>query len=107
MPDSDTSTEFIFGSLSTAAGRVRRVRTLRLGLQHDAVISPIDPRPDEPVQITVRAGVGAALKTATLCYTIDGTRPDPQLPSTNFIPMERTSVEWDTLIWAQIETWSA
>jgi hypothetical protein len=79
MPDSDTSTEFIFGSLSTAAGRVQRARTLRVGLQHDAVLCPIDPRPDEPIKITVRAGLGAALKTATLCYTIDGTHPDLQL----------------------------
>jgi glycosidase len=107
MPDSDTSTEFIFGPLSTAEGRVQRARTLHLGLQHDAVLNPIDPQPDEPIEITVRAGLGAALKTATLCYTIDGTRPDLQLPSTNLIPMERTAVEWDTLIWAYIETWRA
>jgi len=107
MPDSDTSTEFIFGLLSTEVGRVQRARTLRVGLQHDAVLSPIDPRPAEPIVITVRAGVGAALKTALLCYTTDGTRPDMQLSSTNFIPMERTAVEWDTLVWAHIETWSA
>jgi cyclomaltodextrinase / maltogenic alpha-amylase / neopullulanase len=107
MPDSDTSTEFIFGPLSTEAGRVQRARTLRVGLQHDAVLSSIDPQPDEPIEITVRAGVGAALKTATLCYTIDGTRPDLQLSSTNFIPMERTAVEWDTLVWVHVETWNA
>jgi cyclomaltodextrinase len=107
MLDADTSTEFVFGPLSTEAGRAQRARTLRVGLQHDAVLSPIDPRPSEPIVITVRAGVGAVLKTATLCYTIDGALPEMNHSSTVCVRMVRTAIAWDTLAWVYIETWNA
>ena len=103
----DTSTEFIFGALSTSAGRIQRARTLNLGLQHDAVLTPIDRRPGEPIVITARAGVGLALKSATLCYTIDGTLPEETSGSTHSIALERVAIEWDTLAWAHVETWCA
>jgi cyclomaltodextrinase / maltogenic alpha-amylase / neopullulanase len=104
---SDTSAEFIFGSLSTTAGRSQRARTPNLGFQHDAVLSPLDPRPGEPIEITARAGVGLALKSATVCYTIDGTLPAKTNGSTRSLAMERVAVDWDTLAWAHVETWSA
>jgi hypothetical protein len=54
---------------------------LHVGLQHDAVLSPIDPRPAELIAITVRAGVGTALKTALLCYTTDCNATIPAQPA--------------------------
>ena len=103
--------EFIFGTLSTPDGRIRRTRSLNLGFQHDAVLQPRDPRPGEPITITARAGIGVAIKEATLCYTIDGTLPcvssQANNVSTILLPMQRTGMEWDTLVWDYIEIWSA
>jgi cyclomaltodextrinase len=103
--------EFIFGTLSTLDGRIRRTRSLSLGFQHDAVLQPRDPRPGEPITITARAGTGIAIKEATLCYTTDGTLPcaisQANYVSTILLPMQRTGMEWDTLVWDYIEIWSA
>jgi cyclomaltodextrinase len=99
--------EFIFGDLSTPAGRIRRARTLSLGLQHDSILHPIDPRPAEPVIITARAGPGVSIGTMTLCYTTDGSLPEINRSSAGYVPMKRTIVEWDSLAWSYVETWSA
>ena len=67
-----SQTEFIFGALSTASGRIQRDRSLNAGLQLAPHLAPIDPRPGEAVTISVQAGVGVALEAATLYYTQRG-----------------------------------
>ncbi len=108
---SNETPEFIFGMLSTPNGRIRRARSLSFGFQHDAVLQPRDPCPGDPITVTARAGIGVALKAAAIHYTTDGTLPDPSLEenkgSTKLLPMRRTRIEWDTLVWDYIETWSA
>ena len=109
--DNHQTPEFLFGTLSTREGRVKRARTLNLGFHHDAVLHPIDPRPNEPITITARAGIGVAVKTSMLCYTTDGTLPEANTAamSASLIctPMQCTSIDWDTLAWAYVQTWSA
>ena len=108
MPDTQNEiSEFIFGALSTRAGRIQRARARNLGLQHDATLMPLDPRPNEAVLITARAGVDIALASVTLYYTTDGTLPARENVSTNVVPMTRIEIEWDTLAWAHVETWRA
>jgi cyclomaltodextrinase / maltogenic alpha-amylase / neopullulanase len=106
-PNSSESPEFIFGALSTREGRVRRARTLHVGLQHAELLRPIDPRPAEAITVTVYAGLGIALQAATLHYTLDGAAPEPNTPATLHLAMQRDSSQWDTLAWAYVETWSA
>src|SRR5512146_1511374 len=95
--------EFIFGTLSTLDGRIKRTRSLNLGFQHDAVLQLRDPRPGEPITITAHAGIDIAIKEATLCYTTDGTLPcassQANNTSTISLPMQRTGIEWGTLVW--------
>ncbi len=55
--------EFIFGPLSTHAGRPKRARTVNFGSYHDSVLKPIDPRPGEDITIIIRAGAGVALSS--------------------------------------------
>lgn len=55
--------EFIFGLLSTPEGLTKRARTVNFGFYHDSVLKPIDPRPDEDITITIRAGAGVALSS--------------------------------------------
>lgn len=100
-------TEFIFGSLSTAGGRIQRARSLNAGLQLAPHLAPIDPRPGEAVTISVRAGVGVALEAATLYYTLDGSLPAVAAPETQHLAMRRTGSDWDTLTWSYGEMWCA
>jgi glycosidase len=107
---SNEAPEFVFGTLSTSEGRIKRARSQNLGFQHDAVLQPRDPCPKEPVTITARAGTGVTLKAATLLYTTDGTLPHAGSQANNgstiLLPMKRTGMEWDTLVWDYTETWS-
>jgi cyclomaltodextrinase len=103
--------EFIFGALSTPEGRARRARATGLGFYHDAVLSPIDPRPGEPITITVRVGAGVALASASLSYTADGastgTLADLDRSGAVTLPLQRTCLAWDTLRWGYLEEWTA
>ena len=99
--------EFIFGPLSTPEGRVQRARALNVGFQPAAAPEPIDPRPDEAVTITARAGLGVALEEATLHYTLDGSTPAADGATTQRLAMQRTRSDWDTLTWSTVETWDA
>ncbi len=99
--------EFIFGTLSTREGRVIRARTLNVGFQHGAVLSPIDPHPGEAITITARAGSGVAVQAATLHYTTAGAPPAVDGSTTIHLAMQHENSEWDTLAWTYVETWSA
>jgi cyclomaltodextrinase len=100
--------EFLFGPLSTKEGRLRRARLARVGFYHDAMLDPPDPRPHEPITISVRIGADVTVEKVTLFYTADGTLPsDAQGSASTRVPMQRTAIEWDTLQWCYLETWSA
>lgn len=100
--------EFLFGPLSTKEGRLRRARVARVGFYHDSTLVPPDPRPHEPITISVRVGADVAVEEARLLYSTDGTLPaDSQGSTSKSIPMHRTAIEWDTLQWCYLETWSA
>ena len=109
--DAHPVAEFVFGSLSTPEGRVKRARTLKYGFYHDGTLDPLDPRPGEPITITAHAGPGVSVKSAILCYTVDGSLPhykaEHASSSTCQVPMLRDQIEWDTLRWGFVEHWSA
>ncbi len=113
MPSSQSQStpEFIFGAMSTDAGRVKRARTLASGFVHDLALHPADPRPGDAVTITARVGTDIAIKSAMLSYTTDGSLPTASTAdegSTSAgIPMTRTRVVWDTLSWGYVEEWAA
>ena len=106
-----TLSEFIFGDLSTAQGRLRQARMARVGVFHDSTLTPLDPQAHEPIQITVRVGADIAVKTMTLYYTTDRSLPQPGVdgdhPARVALPMQRIQLEWDTLQWCYLEQWAA
>ncbi|WP_013324827.1 alpha-amylase family glycosyl hydrolase [Gloeothece verrucosa] len=99
--------EFIFGSLSTPAGRLKQVCTDKLGLKHDGIL-PLDPKPQEAIRIQVRVGADLAVTSVTLYYTTDGSLPtwDGDNAAVVNLPLVRTELKWDTLQWGYLETWS-
>ena len=100
--------EFLFGELSTKEGRLRRARLSGYGFYHDSILHPPDPKPGEPITISVRVGVDVDVKKVTLFYTTDGTTPSKTRESAcPHVSMQRTKIEWDTLQWGALETWSA
>ncbi|MGA7934273.1 MAG: alpha-amylase family glycosyl hydrolase [Kovacikia sp.] len=103
--------EFIFGNLSTAQGRLKQARMARVGLFHDSILTPLIPKENEPIQITVRVGADIAVKAVTLYYTTDATvLKHPfglEHPAVVALPMQRSEIEWDTLQWCYLEQWSA
>ncbi len=109
--------EFIFGPLSTEAGRVRQARLDRSGLVHDVQRAVLAPEAGEEVEIRVRVGVGVAVDAVELRYSTDpaldlmahGAAPSPGGPPQGVVvvPMGRTRLEWDTLAWGYLEEWSA
>ncbi|MFN8484207.1 MAG: alpha-amylase family glycosyl hydrolase [Anaerolineae bacterium] len=104
---SQSTPEFIFGAMSTDAGRVKRARTLASGFVHDMALSPADPRPGDAVTITARVGADIAIKSATLTYTTDGSAPTTDEGTSLRIPMTRTRIVWDTVSWGYVEEWAA
>ena len=103
--------EFIFGKLSTAEGRLQTFKTTGWGLNVELSLNPLDPKENEPIEITVRVGADIAVKTVTLHYTIDGKLPqvntDNSHPSTMTLVMQQSAIEWDTLQWSYLEKWTA
>jgi cyclomaltodextrinase / maltogenic alpha-amylase / neopullulanase len=102
--NADNLTEFIFGNLSQPEGRLRRLKTSRLGLYHPPLPAP---RPDEDIEITVSVGIDVAVRAIDLYYTTDGTIPIPDNPRVRVLPFVRRSIDWDTLVWSYLETWTA
>ncbi len=69
------SEEFLFGRLSTPAGRLDEARQERQGFFDLAVLEPLDPHPGEPIRLRFRCGVDVGLQGVRVFWTADGTRP--------------------------------
>lgn len=109
--DASPLSEFIFGPLSTAQGRLQQVRLARFGLVHEVALHPIDPQENEPILIRVRVGPELAIRAIDLHYTtdpaVDVANFDNPHPAILTLPMQRAEIEWDTLQWCYVEHWTA
>lgn len=102
--------DFIFGTLATDELKLVHHRAERRGLQHRHQLSPIDPRPGEPVTLTVWLGIDFAADHVVSYYTTDGSIPAGSRgqashgQTVRFHPVE---VLWDTLNWGYVARWQA
>ncbi|MEO0769752.1 MAG: glycoside hydrolase family 13 protein [Cyanobacteria bacterium J06649_4] len=102
------SSEFLFGSLSTPAGRLQRDRATKLGFIHTLTTTPIDPRPHEAIALAVTVGHNITVTTVEVFYTLDGSRPTVSTLAHCFcLPMHRNAIQWDTVHGCELEQWSA
>ena len=107
-PIGGVSSDFIFGTLATDDLRLAQLRAAAVGVYHGSDIDPRDPRPGEPVRVRVTLGPLVQADRITCYYTTDGEDPGGERgePTTGrALAFERTNVEWDTLLWAYLETW--
>jgi hypothetical protein len=102
--------EFLFGRLSTEAGRVEEARRERRGFFDLALLEPLDPRPGEPIHLRFRCGVDVSLERLRVFWTCDGTTPtwnerlEGQNPSQT-VDARPLAPEWDTLSWGFVQDW--
>jgi glycosidase len=110
--DASPSEEFLFGRLSTPAGRVEEARQERKGFFDLSVLEPLDPRPGEPIRLRFRCGVDVSLERLRVFWTRDGTTPAwkerlEEQNSTNSADAQPLAPVWDTLSWGYVQDWEA
>ncbi len=102
--------DFIFGTLATDDLRLASIKKEHSGLWHGQRLSPQDPRPDEPITVTIGVGPDISADRVTLYVTTDGSEPRGQhgvAENGIAIPLEKIHVDWDTLLWGYRDTWQA
>lgn len=86
--------DFVFGTLATDNLKLLHHRARRRGIQHAYQIEPRDPKPDEPIILSVTLGPDlAALRV--VCH-LNG----------ELLDFEKKETVWDTLVWGYVETWA-
>ena len=86
--------DFVFGTLATDNLKLLHHRARRRGIQHAYQIEPRDPKPGEPITLSVT--IGPDLKPARVVCRLDG----------DLLDFEKRETVWDTLVWGYVETWT-
>ena len=101
--------DFIFGTLTTSELRLLHHSLLRQGLQHAHTMTPLDPLPDQPVTLTVRAGQKLPVQDMAAYYTTDGSSPSGSRGvATNgqAVSLRCIDQEWDIPAWGYVAHWA-
>ncbi len=101
--DNKVTGDFIFGTLGTDERRLEHEVNRVRGVWHGSRTSPIDPVPGDVVTFTVTVGTDISAEHVELLLTRDGSFPGDEAPVTR---LQRVSVEWSTIGWGYIETWT-
>ncbi len=100
--------DFIFGTLATDELKVVHHRANRRGIQHSHLLNPRDPKPGEPVTITVYTGTDLPVEQVACYFTTDGSKPEGKhgvVSNGQAIQLERMDTQWDTLTWGYLAEW--
>src|SRR4051794_39735150 len=103
--------EFLFGRLSSPAGRIEEAREEALGLYDLATLEPLDPPPGEPIRLRFRCGIDVSLSHLFVFWTADGSRPawsdEAPLGTTRRAEAAVVETAWETIDWGSVQTWEA
>ncbi len=97
--------DFIFGTLATDELRLAHSRERWAGVTHAHRRVPLDPRPGEPIQVTLSVGPDIPVQTAWLYWTQDGSEPggrQGQATRGYAVPLQPGPSEWHTLMWGYL-----
>jgi cyclomaltodextrinase len=86
--------DFVFGTLATDDLKLMHHRARRRGIQHAYQIAPRDPKPNEPITLTVNIGPDLAPERV-VCH-LNG----------DLLDFEKKETLWDTLVWGYVEKWT-
>ncbi len=101
--------DFVFGGIEADEGRLLATeRAARAGIRHFQQIDPLDPRPGQPVTLTVQVGPELLIDRVTVYVTVDGSEPrGAQGQAHNGFAVDLTAggVRWEGLIWDYVRLW--
>jgi cyclomaltodextrinase len=100
--------EFIFGTLATDRLRLLHHQLARTGVQHQHIIEPLDPEPNQAVTLNVVTGGDFPAISVACYFTTDGSAPDGSKGDcSNGIAILLTpdALEWDTPTWSYSRRW--
>ena len=93
----------IFGNMVEPGERLALHLAQTDGVHHLYRRIPLDPIPDQPIQLFLTTGGSVAYDSAHCCYTLDGT--DPDLATSLVMDLETKNLNWDNVSWSLIRTW--
>lgn len=96
--------DFIFGTMATDELRLDALRAEARGVSHRSRTVPLDPRPDEPVELLIDIGPDVDAIAVDAFVTFDGSCPTT---ASTEIAFRRQAVTWDTILWAYRQQWQA
>lgn len=107
--------DFVFGGIESDEAHLLATQSALLrGIRHQHQITPLDPTPGQPVQLTVTVGPDVALDSlwahVQVWFDADSTAATDHAPppADEFtIEFIRQEVRWEPLIWAYVELWQA
>jgi len=100
--------DFIFGTLATDALKQVFHRALRMGIQHRHAMFPANPRPNEPVTLSVWVGTDCDVDALACYYTTNLDLPSGAAGASDNSQVARfhqVSTEWDTVAWGYLTRW--
>jgi glycosidase len=101
--------DFVFGGIEQDDPQLLETeRASCAGIRHRHALQPADPRPHQPVRITVQVGPELAVDRLTAYVTCDGTRPAGSqgvAVQGNAVQLLPCGVRWEPLVWDYVRLW--
>lgn len=100
--------DFIFGETSFSDYVVKRRQSELRGVLHAHRIEPRDPRPGQPVQVTVDVGLDHRADGVYAYWTVDDEQPYGRAGVATcgqVVALHNVGAIWDDLIWSYVQRW--
>lgn len=102
--------DFVFGALESDANTLALNRQRWSGIRHEYAIAPLDPRPGQPVTLSVTVGRDLLVTHLVAYVTTDGSLPAGQRGTASnglVVPFQRVETLYQPLYWDYAELWQA